>query len=92
MGSSLPALTVHVTPHFERAFRKLSAQVQKLAAEKDAIFHSNPHDPRLKTHRLKGNLKALWSYSVDYSHRILFEFLSRNEVLYHDIGTHDIYH
>ncbi len=82
---------VHLTPHFDRAFRKLSPQTQQLANEKDVLFRASPFGARLKTHALKGRLKHLWSYSVDYRHRVLFEFLADDEVLYHDIGSHDVY-
>ena len=84
-------MRVHVTPHFQRAFRTLPPAIQALATEKDQIFRANPFDARLKTHTLKGRLKGLWSYSVDYRHRILFEFLPHGEALYHDIGSHDVY-
>ncbi|MBI3333387.1 MAG: hypothetical protein HYZ93_04775 [Candidatus Omnitrophica bacterium] len=65
--------------------------LQHLAIQKDLLFRANPHDLRLKTHPLKGKLKGLWSYSIDYRHRILLEFLDSNDVLYHDIGSHDLY-
>jgi mRNA-degrading endonuclease YafQ of YafQ-DinJ toxin-antitoxin module len=65
--------------------------IQKLATERDLIFRANSFDARLKTHTLKGKFKGLWSYSVDYRHRVLFEFLAHDEVMYHDIGPHDVY-
>lgn len=86
-----PIARVHVTPRFERAFRKLAVPLQHTATAKDQIFRQHPFDPRLKTHPLKGRLKSLWSYSIDYRHRVLFEFLAPDTVLYHDIGTHDVY-
>ena len=82
---------VHLTPHFERSFRRLSRDLQERAAARDQLFRANPFDPRLNTHQLSGRLNGLWSYSVDYRHRVLFEFLSALEVLYHDIGSHAIY-
>ncbi len=82
---------VSVTPHFQRSYRKLPSTIQHLAAEKDQRFRQDPFDARLNTHHLKGRLKGLWSYSVDHHHRVLFEFLASNEVLYHDIGSHDMY-
>jgi len=91
LNPSHAILKIHVTPHFERAFQKLNPQVKERAAKKDLIFRGNPTDPRLKTHALKGRLKDLWSYPVDYRHRILFEFLKKGEVIYHDIGSHDVY-
>jgi len=69
----------------------LPSALQKVATDKDLAFRVNAFDPRLKTHPLKGKLKGLWSYSVDYHHRVLFEFLAHEEVLYHDIGSHDVY-
>ena len=82
---------VHLTPRFQRAYRKLPPTLRALATERDQLFRRHAFDPRLKTHALKGQLKGLWSYSVDYRHRILFEFIGRDEALYHDIGSHDVY-
>ena len=82
---------VHIAPRFFKSFAKLSATVQALATEKDAWFRANPFDPRLRTHKLKGALAGAWAYSVTHSHRVLFRFLDDDEVLYYDIGTHDVY-
>ena len=82
---------ISTTPHFERAFGKLSRSTQNQAVVKDRWFRLNAFDLRLKTHALKGKLKGLWSYSINREYRVLFEFLSSTEVLYHDIGTHDVY-
>jgi mRNA-degrading endonuclease YafQ of YafQ-DinJ toxin-antitoxin module len=48
-------------------------------------------DPRLRTHKLKGELSAYWAYSVNREYRVLFRFLGPSEVLYYDVGTHEIY-
>jgi len=48
-------------------------------------------DPRLRTHKLKGELAGAWAYSVNHSYRVLFRFLTADEGLYYDIGTHEIY-
>lgn len=82
---------VHVAPRFFKSFAKLPSAIQALAKEKDAIFRANPFDPRLRTHKLKGELSGAWAYSVNYSYRVLFRFLSDTEVLYYDIGTHQVY-
>ena len=82
---------VHVAPRFFKSFERLPASIQRLATEKDALFRANPSDPRLRTHKLKGALEGAWAYSVNYQYRVLFRFLSGDEVLYYDIGTHDIY-
>ena len=82
---------VHVSPRFLKSFAKLPASVQALAKEKDAWFRANPFDSRLRTHKLKGELAGAWAYSIHYSYRVLFRFLSDDEVLFYDIGTHEIY-
>jgi len=82
---------VHITSEFKKSFRKLPAYVQKLAINKDQWFRKNAFDSRLKTHKLKGELKDLWAYSVTQKYRILFRFITREEVIYYDIGTHEIY-
>lgn len=66
--------------------------MRKLADGRIALFRRDPFDPRLETHRLRGKLKKLWSFSVDQRYRILFEFLdkSKTEVVFLDVGTHSI--
>lgn len=86
-----PIAKIFTTPHFDRAYRGLPPLVRRAAVARDLIFRANALDPRLKTHPLRGKLKGLWAYSVDHSHRILFEFLGPDEVLYHDAGSHAIY-
>lgn len=82
-----PIRRVFTTPRFTRSFGALPAPVRQAAALRDQWFRADAFDPRLKTHSLKG----LWSYSLDRRHRILFEFLAAEEVLYHDVGTHAVY-
>lgn len=82
---------IHFSPHFFKSFYKLPKSIQNLAKKKDEIFRKNPFDLRLHTHKLKGELLGTWSYSVNYEFRVLFRFITDDEVLYYDIGTHEIY-
>jgi addiction module RelE/StbE family toxin len=82
---------VHFSPHFLRAFQKLPRPIQSLAKKKDEWFRNNPFDTRLRTHKLKGELAGVWAYSVNRDYRVLFRFLNGDEVIYYDVGTHDIY-
>ena len=55
---------------------------------------SDIYHPSLKTHKLMGNLDDTWSCSIDYSYRILFEFVTDPEtderaILLLNIGSHD---
>lgn len=53
------------------------------------LFSKDPFHPRLRTHKLTGKLEGLWAFSVTYDCRVIFEFLSKNEVLLIDVGGHD---
>ena len=86
-----PIATIRVTSDFEKSFRKLPRSLRDRAEQRDRWFRANAFDPRLRTHSLKGALDGYWAYSVTYHHRALFRFLSEDEVLYYDIGTHEIY-
>lgn len=66
-------------------------RIQRLAYQKDTIFRANPFHPRLLTHKLKGELKDRWAYSVNRENRIVFRFLDDHTILYLDIGTHEVY-
>ena len=80
-------------PRFERSYKRLDSQIRKIAGERIAVFERNPLDKRLRTHRLHGKLKGIWSFSVDARLRILFVFLDKehSSVAFIDIGTHRLY-
>lgn len=83
--------TIYYSSHFSLAFRKLPSVVQDEAVHKERLFRKNCFDPRLKTHKLKGKLNGHWSFSVNYSYRILFTFQDDGSVILIDIGSHSIY-
>ncbi len=82
---------VDVTSRFERSFNALPPDLQRLTVERVAWFAANPFDPRLKTHKLKGRLKGIWSFSITHAHRVLVTFPKSGVALLHDVGTHDVY-
>ena len=51
---------------------------------------TNPFDPSLKTHKLKGDLSEFYACSLTYEYRIICVFLVQNETIgLVDIGSHD---
>ena len=55
---------------------------------------TDPFHPTLKTHKLSGEFTGIWACSIDYSYRILFEFVTNPEegedaILLLNIGDHD---
>ena len=55
------------------------------------IFVADPYQMQLKTHKLSGKLKGLWSFSIDYDLRVVFYFTKDKppKAVFVDIGTHD---
>ncbi len=63
--------------------KKLSIKIQKQLK----LFQLNPHHPSLQLHKLKGDLKNVWSISVTISFRLLF--VEDNDRYFFDMGEHD---
>lgn len=82
---------IYYTTHFAKKAAKLSRNLTKEVNKREQLFRTNPFHPTLKTHKLKGKLKNCYSFSITYSDRILFEFVADDEVLFYDIGGHEIY-
>lgn len=60
---------VSFSSFFRRAFKrriKCSAELEARFWQRVELFTVNPLDQSLKTHKLSGKLKDLWSFSVDY--------------------------
>lgn len=77
-------------PNFSAAFRSISPVVREKAVMKEALFCENIFHPLLRTHKLKGRLAGLYSFSVDAQYRILFK-MYKNSVIFLDIDNHDLY-
>jgi addiction module RelE/StbE family toxin len=55
-------------------------------------LEADAFDPRLRTHKLKGDMAGCWSCSAAYDLRIVFQFISHEnaEAIYvMSVGTHD---
>ena len=82
---------IKVSSRYKKSFRNLSSSIQRKAIAKIKVFKENYSNSILKTHPLSGKDENCWSFWVDYHYRIKFVFLSGEEVLFLDIGAHDIY-
>lgn len=83
-------MKIYYTPKFKKNFKKLSRYIQETAIKKEKIFRKNPFSKSLKTHKLRGELIGLWSFSINYNYRIIFEFEDEN-VFFLNVGDHEIY-
>jgi len=84
-------LEIFYKPNFVRSYKKLSIDLQEEVRQKIRLFSSKPDHVFLKTHKLKGKLKGLYSFSVNYQYRIVFTYKSKKEASLLAIGDHDIY-
>ncbi|PSB25249.1 type II toxin-antitoxin system YafQ family toxin [Stenomitos frigidus] len=82
---------------FRRALKRRCKNRPKLQANvltALSLLEIDPFSPTLKTHKLQGELKDLWSCSVAYDFRIVFYFQQLEDeeeeaIVLVDIGTHD---
>lgn len=85
-------MEVSFSSSFKRAFKKRIKANPNLEArfwQKLEQFILDPLDPGLKTHKLSGKLKDLWSFSIDYDARVLFYFTQEEKAVFVDFGSHD---
>ena len=57
-----------------------------------SVLQNDAFDPRLASHKLKGDLAGLWACSAGYDLRIVFEIVKNNDaeaILLVSCGKHD---
>jgi mRNA-degrading endonuclease YafQ of YafQ-DinJ toxin-antitoxin module len=84
-------MEVNYTPSFIRQFNKLNKNLQEEVLEKIELFKNKDNHIKLKVHALNAKFEGSYSFSINYSHRIIFDFISKKEVVLTDVGDHDIY-
>ncbi len=73
---------------FLRNFRKLPREIIDLTKERLELFYVDPWQGSLKTHKLSGDRKDHWAFSINYEYRVVFR-QQDNEILLVDVGLHD---
>jgi mRNA-degrading endonuclease RelE of RelBE toxin-antitoxin system len=84
-------IQVVYTASMLREYQKLPPDLQDEVKEKLELFKADQFHPFLKTHKLKGALRAQWGFSVNYAYRVIFMYDSKNTVAFLHVGDHDIY-
>lgn len=84
-------IQVKYTTHFVKQFKKLSPKKKQEAIKSEKLFREDPSTLQLKTHKLTGKLHGLWAFSINFHDRIIFEFIDGNKIIFHRIGSHDVY-
>lgn len=84
--------TIKYSSNFFKDLKKFPQIQLKYLEKQEAIFRYNIFDPKLKTHKLKGELKGFYAFSISYHWRIIFHFEGEDIIVFDAIGTHAIYH
>jgi len=84
-------MKIYYSSKFAAEYKKLPPKIKKIAEKKEQVFQSNPFDPQLETHKLKGVLTGFFSFSINQKYRIIFEIKDRNIIWFHSVGDHSIY-
>ncbi len=81
------------TATFERTARKFLRRHPELAGLFEDVLlqlELDPHAPKLRLHRLKGNHRDKHAVSLTYSHCIVLILrLTADEIILLDVGSHD---
>lgn len=84
-------LTVSFKASFLRKLDLLEEGLQIETTEKIDLFKDIQNHRLLKVHKLHGPLAGSYSFFVNYKTRIVFEYVSKKEVVILSIGDHDVY-
>ena len=76
---------------FLKHLLRLPEKIYHKTRERERTFREDAFSPRLHTHKLHGKDEYAWAFWVDFTYRIKFIFLNEGEVLFFDVGTHDLY-
>jgi mRNA-degrading endonuclease YafQ of YafQ-DinJ toxin-antitoxin module len=89
----MPKFVLAWTETFERTARKFLRRHPELAGLFEDVLlqlETDPHDPKLRLHRLKGKHRDKHAVSLTYSYRIvLFLRMKATEIILLDVGSHD---
>ncbi len=74
---------------FKKYVKRLNVKDRNKLQDKLRIFKDDIFDRRLRTHKLKGNLKEYYAFSITYKERLVFKIIDDETVYFIDIGYHD---
>lgn len=73
-------ITIQYDREFLKEFKKLPENIQKKLANLENIFRLNCFHQSLHTKKFQGELKHFYSFRITRDYRVIFEFISRDEV------------
>ncbi len=85
-------LEIEYTKYFLRLYKKLHPALKIETKEAIEKFQNLDNHLKLKVHKLSGKGEGKYSFSVNYSHRIIFEYINEHTIaVLMAVGDHDLY-
>jgi addiction module RelE/StbE family toxin len=86
-------MDVSFSTSFKKALEK-RAKSTEMKAEfwiRVELFIKDPFDPKLRTHKLSGKLRNLWSFTIENDVRVVFFFTDDKpkKAVFVDLGSHN---
>ncbi len=78
-------------PSFIKQTKHLEKNLLALLYKKMELLKDSQNHRVLKIHKLHGPLRGFYSFSLNYKTRVIFEFISQNEIVLVAMGGHEIY-
>ncbi len=79
------------TTSFLKLLKSFESNLQNEVIEKIELFKDKKNHKNLSVHKLHGKFTGSYSFYVNYKIRIVFDYLSKEEVALLLVGSHDIY-
>lgn len=84
-------MIIKLHPGFKKFYKKriINSNLKKRVINRISLFQKNPRHAFLKDHALSGKKANLRAFSATGNIRIVYYPISKNRVLFLDIGTHN---
>ena len=79
------------SPTFVKQFNKSDPALKLEVKEKIEALTNRANHHQLRVHKLHGQLKNCYGFSVNYKWRIIFTWIDKGEVYLLTLGDHDVY-
>jgi len=76
---------------FLKMLSKLDPNLQEEMLEKIDLFKNTENHKRLKLHKLKGDLRGCYSFSVNYRYGVLFQYDFKKNPILLIVNDHGMY-
>ena len=86
-------IALEYKPAFVRELKKLSKPLQADAFDAIEKFKDTENHQSLRAHKLHGEMKGCFSFSINYRYRIIFQWQNKEKSIAEllDIGDHEVY-